>query len=176
MAPELKGYYPDTDDYFNYFKLGDTQDALRALADLHTYLESEGPYHGVLAYSHGASFVTTYMMQQQLCHPTKPPPFRCAIFLSGGLPADPNALERGHLRLLDPAKDGVPLRLPTSHIWGRNDSLYPGTSETLSALCDPPSRSIFVHDGGHNVPNTKANEDVLGAVRAIRRTIDRALM
>lgn len=145
-----------------------------ALTQLSAYVDLEGPYDGVLAYSHGASFVATYIIQQAQLHPTSPPPFKCAVFLSGGIPVDPLALERNELRFLGP-KDGKPLKLPTAHIWGANDELYPGTSTILSDLCDEDMRSIFVHEEGHDVPNARAKEAVLGAVRAIRRTVDRAL-
>lgn len=172
---EIKAYYPDTDTYFNYFDLHSTQSMMTALAQLDAYIGLEGPYDGILAYSHGAALAATYIIQQAKQHPARPPSFKCAIFLSGGIPADPSSLARNELRLLDPAKDGKPLKLPTAHIWGANDKLYPGTSAILSQLCNVEMRCEFVHDEGHDVPNARAKEAVLGAARAIRRTVDRAL-
>lgn len=88
---------------------------------------------------------------------------------------DPAALEEDELRPLNVERDGVLLGLPTAHIWGRNDKLWPGSSELLSGLCEERVRSVFVHDEGHDVPSARSKEAVLGAVRAIRRTLDRAL-
>ena len=173
--PEIKPYYPDTDTYFNYFDLQSTTSMRAALAQLATYIALEGPYDGVLAYCHGAAFAATYIIQQAQLHPMSPPPFKCAIFISGGIPVDPFALDEGKIRLLDPAKDGKQLKLPTAHIWGANDKLYPGTSVSLSNLCDEGMRCIFVHEEGHDVPNARAKETVLNAARVIRRTVDRAL-
>lgn len=146
-----------------------------ALAQLAGYIALEGPYDGVLAYSHGASLAATYIVQQAQLHPTSPLPFKCAIFLSGGIPADPSALDRNELRLLNPMRDGKPLMLPTAHVWGANDTLYPGTSAVLSELCDEGMKCVFVHDEGHTLPNGKVKEAVLSAARVIRRTVDKAL-
>ncbi|MCJ1263261.1 hypothetical protein MMC22_003131 [Lobaria immixta] len=174
IASEIKAFYPDADTYFSYFDLQSTASMRTALAQLTTYIALEGPYDGVLAYSHGAVFAATYMIQQAQLHPMSPPPFKCAIFLSGGIPADHLGLERDELRLLDP-KDGKPLKLPTAHIWGANDELYPGTSAILSDLCDEKMRWVFVHEEGHDVPSARAKDAILGAARVIRRMVDMAL-
>ena len=129
----------------------------------------------VLAYSHGAGLAATYIIQQAQLHSTLPPPFKCAIFLSGGFPVDPLALDRDEVRPLEPAKDGKLLKLPTAHIWGSNDDLYPKTCSLLSKLCDDGMKFVFVHEEGHDIPNARAEKAVLGAVQVIRRTVDRAL-
>ncbi|KAF2490387.1 hypothetical protein BU16DRAFT_470549 [Lophium mytilinum] len=169
-APETKSYYPDADAHFNYFDLDSVESMQRALKQLDDYVELEGPYDGVIAYSHGAALVATYIAAHTR------PPFKCAIFISGARPADPTVLQRGELRLLNAEQDGVLLHLPTAHIWGTNDSLYPDTSQYLSQLCDSESRAVFLHEEGHNVPGGKAREAVLGASKAIRRTMDKAMV
>lgn len=172
---EIRAYYPETDTYFNYFDYKSTSSMRTALVQLGTYIALEGPYDGVLAYSHGAGLAATYIIQQAQLHPTLPPPFKCAIFLSGGIPVDPLALDRDEVRPLEPAKDGKLLKLPTAHIWGSNDDLYPNTSSVLSKLCDDGMKFVFVHEEGHDIPNARAEKAVLGAVQVIRRTVDRAL-
>lgn len=172
---EIRAFYPEADAYFNYFDHTSTSSMKTALAQLATYLELEGPYDGVLAYSHGAAFAATYMIQQAQLYPTLPPPFKCAIFFSGGIPLDPFALERDEIRRLDPRKDGKPLKLPTAHIWGTNDKLYPDTSSVLSQLCEDGLKFEFVHEEGHDIPNARAEGALLGAAKVIRRTVDRAL-
>lgn len=171
---EIKQYYPDEDTYFSYCDLQSPTSLRKALAQLNAFIAVEGPYDGVLAYSHGAAFAATYIIQQSHLHPTSPPAFKCAIFLSGGIPVDPSALEKDELRLLGPG-DGKLLNLPTAHIWGANDELYPGTSLILSKLCDERMRCIFMHEEGHDVPNARAKDAVVGAIRAIRRTVDKGL-
>ena len=116
-----------------------------------------------------------YLIQYAKKHPFSPLPFRCAIFISGGIPADPDALDKGEVSLLHGARDGQLLKLPTAHIWGRNDNLLPGTSQVLSGLCEEARMFISTHDEGHDVPSAGSKAAVLGAVRAIRRTIDMAL-
>lgn len=116
-----------------------------------------------------------YLIHYAKKHPSAPLPFTCAVFISGGIPADPVALEKGEISFLHHEKDGQLLRLPTAHIWGRNDDLLPGTSHALGGLCERARRFIFVHDEGHDVPSARSREAVLGAVRAIRRAMDMAL-
>ncbi|OTA55681.1 hypothetical protein K449DRAFT_468831 [Hypoxylon sp. EC38] len=43
------------------------------------------------------------------------------------------------------------IRIPTVHIWGEGDPLFP-TSIQLAGLCDPYIRKIFTHPGGHGIP------------------------
>ncbi len=146
-----------------------------ALSQLATYVTMEGPFDGVLAYSHGATLAAMFLVQHTKKHPSSPLPFRCAIFISGGVPADPIALEKGEISFLHHERNGQLLNLPTAHIWGRNDNLLPGTSQILSELCGDATRFISIHDEGHDVPSARSREAVLGAVRAIRRTMDMAL-
>ncbi|KAF2190023.1 hypothetical protein K469DRAFT_722959 [Zopfia rhizophila CBS 207.26] len=151
IAPDMKAYTGHNDTCYVYYNSDDIPSIGSALSNLHSYLLSEGPYDGVLAYSHGASLAATYITQQTTLN--APLPFKCAIFLSGNLPADPVALERGQVRPLDPVQDEVRLKLPTAHIWGVNDDLYPGTSERLSGMCDDRLKTVFLHEEGHNVPS-----------------------
>ncbi|KAI1480127.1 serine hydrolase FSH [Daldinia eschscholtzii] len=44
------------------------------------------------------------------------------------------------------------IRIPTVHVWGENDPLFP-TSVQLTGLCDPYIRKIQVHKGSHEVPH-----------------------
>ncbi|KAL9609134.1 MAG: hypothetical protein Q9167_006078 [Letrouitia subvulpina] len=173
---EIKAYYPPTDQYYQFYDPYSAASMHDALSQLCTYISIEGPFDGVIGFSQGASLAATFLIQQSQDHPLAPLPFKCAIFLSGGKPLDPKALERGEIVLIDPTKTGPLLHLPTANIWGRNDMLWPGSCETLCSLCDESMRSASIHDEGHDVPGAKDKEAVQGAVRAIRRTIDKALM
>ena len=150
---------------------------MAALDDLSAYIATDGPFDGVMAFSQGAGLAASLMLRdlQQTPQTHEAPLFKCAIFFSGGVPADPVALSRGEMRLLDAATDGSPLRLPTAHIWGRNDAEYPTFGPVLSGLCSPNEREVVVHDGEHEVPGSRDRDAVNASVRAVRRTVERAL-
>jgi hypothetical protein len=124
----------------------------------------------------GATLAATYLIQQAIHHREQPLPFKCAVFLSGGAPLDPLALEHGEVRTLKAELNNDQLLpgFPTAHIWGRDDDLWGDRSMTLYELCDPKERTMFLHEEGHAVPGAKAMEALLGSIRAIRRTVGRA--
>ncbi|KAH8426119.1 uncharacterized protein LDX57_003861 [Aspergillus melleus] len=178
LAPELRAFFPTSQTYFDYFSVESADSVRKALEDLSRFIEVEGPYDGIMAFSMGGSLAATYLVQQAIRHPERPLPFKCAIFLSGANPIDPIGLEDGQVRLLNPELDGDQLLagFPTAHIWGRADKEYCQGSEALFALCDPKERTVFLHEEGHTVPGARAKEELLASVRVIRRTIGRAVM
>ena len=104
------------------------------------------------------------------------PLFKCADFFSGGVPADPVALAQyAEIRLLNGMRDGVVIEVPTVHVWGRNDVLYPTFGPVLSELCKEDVRTVVVHEGGHEVPGTRVPKAVIDAVKAIRRMVEMAM-
>lgn len=177
-STELHGFFPPDDAYFNYFHNNSAPSILKAVEDLSTFLEREGPYDGIIAFSQGGCLAATYIIHHLQKYPHKALPFKCAIFLSSIAPADPRELEKGTIRLLQPDASGQSLvsGLPTTHIWGRNDDRWPGMSEPLYELCDTTQRNFFLHDEGHAIPAARAKDAVLGCVRVIRRTLDRAAL
>ena len=142
---------------------------------METFIAGNGPYDAVLAYSHGAQLVAS--MLARLCAQNNiPQPFQCAVFISGGLPYDFHSITNtGKLEYLHAKPNEAWITIPTTNIWGRNDMLYPGMSETLSQLCQQDWNEKVVHNGGHDIPGSKAKDDLLSCVKAIRRTIDRAV-
>ncbi|KAB8212295.1 serine hydrolase-domain-containing protein [Aspergillus parasiticus] len=175
---ELEAFFPTNGDYYDYFSFESADSVQKALDDLASFLETEGPYDGLIAFSLGGALASTYLIREARRHPEKPLPFKCAIFLSGGAPLDPVALERGEVSLLDDTVAGnqVLRGLPTVHIWGSNDKLWGDRSERLYALCDPHERTMVLHEDGHAVPGVRAKEALLRSVRAIRRTVGRVAM
>lgn len=145
----------------------------RALDQLRTFIELEGPFDGVIAYSHGAAFAATYIIQQARAEPPTVP-FKCAVFFSAAPPADPTALSQGVRRVLDVNTDGIKITIPTVHVWGSNDTLHPDTHEYARGLSAPELREEVVHEEGHDIPGGKAREAVLEVAKAIRRTVARA--
>jgi len=174
-STEIRSYYPSTDTYYQYYDQDSASSMSLAVSQLSNYIESEGPFDGVIGYSQGASLAATFLIGYSQQNPSSPLPFKCAVFFSGGKPLDPVMLSKGKLELIDPTKTGTLLKLPTANIWGRNDTLWPGSSQVLSDLCDDSMRTVVLHDEGHDIPGARAKEAVQGAVRAIRRTVDKAL-
>jgi hypothetical protein len=161
-------------EYFDYFSADSAESVKKALDDLSFFIESNGSYDGLIAFSQGGCLAATYLIQQATLNPRAPLPFQCAIFFSSINPADPRALENGEIRLLDPLVDGDKMLagLPTAHIWDRNDTLWAHCSETLHGLCDPMSRLLLLHDEGHAVPGVRAQDALMACVRIIRRTVE----
>ena len=131
-----------------------------------------------MAFSQGAALAATLMVRKSQQDPKgqrADPVFKCAVFISGGVPCDPDLLMQDELRLLSYEVDQEPVAVPTANIWGAHDTLFPGSSAALSKLCNARERTDFVHEGGHEVPGSKSKEAVNGTVHAIRRAIDKAL-
>ncbi|KAI0380666.1 serine hydrolase FSH [Hypomontagnella monticulosa] len=52
------------------------------------------------------------------------------------------------------------IRIPTVHVWGENDPLFPASVQ-LAGLCDPYLRKVHIHTGSHEVPREKKDQDEL---------------
>ncbi|KAF2649510.1 hypothetical protein K491DRAFT_610599 [Lophiostoma macrostomum CBS 122681] len=174
LAAELAAYYPASIKTWNYFDIASAASASQALEQLHTFIALEGPFDGVIAYSHGASFAATYIIQQATSKPFATPPFKCAIFFSAARPADPELLAKDELRFLDANTDGIKIGIPTTHVWGSNDNIHPGTWAYARDLSEARLREEVVHQEGHDIPGGKARESLLEIAKAIRRTVARA--
>lgn len=147
----------------------------KATEDLKSYIAADGPFDGVIGYSQGAAIAATLLLQEHAARPSQPQSlFRCAIFLSGGVPFDPAAMGRGECRHLDPTADGEPIPIPTANIWGMNDVNFPNTSPKLSKLCKAECRTEVIHQGGHEIPAMKG-EILTNIVHAVKETIAAAL-
>ena len=167
--------YGPQQECYAYFDPSNLTSILKAVEDLKDYIGADGPFDGVIGYSQGAALAATLLIQDKADHPSQLHPlFKCAIFLSGGVPFDPAALARDEKRSLDPAVDGEPITIPTANIWGSNDVDFPDTSPRLSKLCTAEKRTEVVHVGGHEIPVLKG--DLLAdMVRALNETVELAL-
>ncbi|KAL9608150.1 MAG: hypothetical protein Q9167_007002 [Letrouitia subvulpina] len=172
---EIQSLFSTDEEFFSYFDESSVHSCQKALADLETYIQTEGPFDAVLAFSQGAALATTLMVKKWREDPgaqRSDPVFRCGIFFSGGVPCDPDALLlRGQIRTLDFDSDGVAIPVLTACIWGKDDLPFP---PRLCALCDPRGRTVFVHEGGHEVPGSKDMGAVNTTVHTIRRTVAKA--
>ncbi|KAJ5330122.1 hypothetical protein N7452_010512 [Penicillium brevicompactum] len=66
--------------------------------------------------------------------------------------------------------DGI-IDIPTAHIWGSRDPDRLN-AQLASQACDEDTRSVFVHERGHEVPMSP--ENVISAAKVINRAITRA--
>lgn len=160
----------------------DRDSCIKALTDLQAFIDEEGPFDAVMAFSQGAGLAASLIIHrirqeqaQQRTSSSSPPLFRCAIFFCGGVPEDPTAaIEGKERRLLSFEEDGELIDIPTAHIWGRHDKLYPTFGPVLSKLCKASEREDFVHEGGHEIPGPRDPAAVAKTVQVIKRTLTRA--
>ncbi|TGO63083.1 hypothetical protein BCON_0015g00110 [Botryotinia convoluta] len=174
---EMKSFYDSSDQYFAYFSPTSHESVESALANLSKFLDLEGPYDGVLAFSHGASFISTYIIQQLLAHPAAPLPFKCAVFFSATSPIDPRVLDMHQevKALRGPENDLRLINIPTAHIWDTDDSVSLGASQELWNLCEDDKRWRFLHGEGHEIPNSRDREAVFEITKVIRRAVEMGL-
>ncbi|KAH8879536.1 hypothetical protein GQ53DRAFT_853646 [Thozetella sp. PMI_491] len=171
LAPELKD--TATGDFATLFYCKELEPAsvLQALSWLDDYVEAEGPFDGVMAFSLGASFVGTWMLDRAARG--EPVPFSCAVFFSSARPGDAAAMRQGRHSELRAGDAPTPfIAVSTAHVWGAHDDIATGMSAEMADLCTPANRAVFVHDGGHEVP--AGGDEVILAVNAIRRCISLA--
>lgn len=165
------------DEFLQYVDYNSTESCVKALHDLEKLVDEEGPFDGVMCFSLGATAAASLIVHKLVKDPQKErlqPTFRCAIFFCGGIPEVISTGDRIERRTLSFEADGEVIDLPTAHIWGANDQLYPTFGVTLSQLCNKDKRSVFVHHGGHEIPGPKDPESLQQAIRIIKRTIARA--
>ncbi|KAI4246436.1 MAG: hypothetical protein LQ352_006395 [Teloschistes flavicans] len=166
----------DNATYYAYF-VTEIKDSLRqALDDLDAYIAEEGPFDGVLSFSHGAFLAAAHLIRQSEKGGSDTPSFKCAIFIACPDLYDFSAfMERGEIRRLNAKSDGHPIQIPTVHIWGENDGVHE-ESRNVSELCEESVATVFVHEGSHEVPKSSGKSMLAGSVKAIRRGITLAAL
>ena len=147
----------------------------KALTDLERYIDTDGPFDGVIAFSQGASLAATLIIRSFSERQAVEVPFQCAIFFSATPAVEYAALEKGTLKQATANQMGQVIGIPTAHIHGRKDLVFEKSSQELKAMCRAELRSDFLHSGGHEIPGPGMKDDVTGAIRAINRTVTRAL-
>jgi hypothetical protein len=176
LPKEISSIFSSDSSYYSYFDHTSVKSVQNALLQLDDYISNEGPFDGLLAFSQGAGLGAMYLVQNAKDKRNSTPPFKCAIFLSSMVVYDASAYEeRSEVRVLDPSTDGEPVQIPTVHVWGKGDGRAQD-SETLSKLCSRRGATVFVHDGGHEVPGLSIKGAVPGTVKAMRRGIAQALL
>lgn len=172
-APGLFSLTHHEDEFFRYIDPESVKESgLAALNDLEALIHDAGPFDALLAFSEGAGLAASLLIRRarhDAASGALLPLIKCAVFFSGGVPRDP---ETG--RLMSAEEDGEVINVPTAHIWGKNDTLYPSFGPVLSTLCTTNTREVFIHDGGHMVPGARDADAVRGCIAVIRKTVEMA--
>lgn len=106
-GPGIAGYFDGP--YYSYYKFPrsfsdiDDSDVLDAYDQLYTVIEEEGPFDGILGFSHGGTLAAGFLIQHAKRFPHDPPPVRCAIFINS-LP--PFRMNPGEKPVIDMSLEG----------------------------------------------------------------------
>ncbi|KAI9693526.1 MAG: hypothetical protein M1820_009178 [Bogoriella megaspora] len=173
-SPPAKGIeevFGKQEAYYAYFDASVTN-ILKAVNDLAEFLDTEGPFDGIIGFSQGGSLATTLMagVERGLIEAR----IKCLILLSCGMPWDLAALKAGESRRLTPEQDGGCITIPTAHFWGQNDLEGFAGNHDVALLCDESSRVEVVHNAGHGVPSGKHLQELDAMVAAVNLTFERA--
>ncbi|KAK6510202.1 hypothetical protein TWF481_004918 [Arthrobotrys musiformis] len=175
-APELGSLFSDDDQYFAYYDPYNATSFRTAILQLEEYIKVEGPFDGVLAFSHGAALSSTLLLGQLqatsdgIDRGSTLNPFKCAIFLAAGIPWNLESLKKDELVRLD-REYGSRISIPTAHVWAANDPLGPSMSAVLEDLCVPQVRHVYIHNEGHTVPGRRSPETLRNTINVIRRVL-----
>ncbi|KAI1499234.1 serine hydrolase FSH [Biscogniauxia marginata] len=161
-----------SDEFYGF--VGDSVSQYQELYnDLLDLVNTEGPFDGLMGFSEGGA-VAAWMLLENSRHPFTFGVFKCAIFFSAALPFDPDVVRTGIVRIVDSATDGVSINIPTAHTWSKTGDVNAERAQALAQLCDKTVREEFIHNLGHNVPGSKSDEGLSGALRAIEHAVENA--
>ena len=173
----MEALVSEDEEFFRYVDETSPESCAKAVMDLEAYVLEAGPFDAVMGFSEGAAIAASLMIhklqqdpRQQMLNPL----FKCAVFFSGGVPVRSGIEPKESLQLVNASDTGM-IEIPTAHIWGGNDRLYPTFGPVLSQLCRKDRRAVFIHKGGHEIPSSKSPEEVAKVVRLINKTIEKSM-
>lgn len=138
-----------------------------AFEHTHQLIAEKGPFDAVMGFSQGGALAAALLINHAKTNSTSPPLFRAAIFLCSGTPWEGSGLE-----YVAPRQDVFPISIPTAHIVGKLDPLYPDGIKLFN-LCEPANAVFYDHGSKHMVPfDPKNNKEM---VRVIEETIAKAM-
>ncbi|KAK6353818.1 hypothetical protein TWF730_008242 [Orbilia blumenaviensis] len=174
-ALDLGSLFSDDDDYFSYFDPSDPLSMHQAILDLRRYIQVDGPFDGVLAFSQGATLASSLLLMDQAGsddakNGNYSSGFKCAIFLAAGLAWNLHDLQKNLWTQVDEASE-LRIHIPTAHVWASNDPLGPAIGTAVAAISVPGTRYSYIHDEGHTVPGRRSPEKLHATLKVIRRAI-----
>jgi len=150
-GPGVEGFFDGP--FYSYwnFPQSRSEEDERSLNEAYEYIydvvESEGPFDGILGFSHGATLASSFVAHHATRDPFNPL-FRCAVFFCG---LEPFVLdEDGSFVVHKAFKDKI--IIPTLHVIGKTDFVRT-YSERLYDACEPTSRQLITHERGHEIPS-----------------------
>ncbi|KAH8799345.1 putative DUF341 family oxidoreductase [Xylogone sp. PMI_703] len=170
-GPGVEGFYEGP--FFSYYKWprtfhDDEQSIIEAYEMLYETLEEEGPFDGILGFSHGGALAAGFIAHHATHNPYDSSLFRCAIFFSS-LP--PFRMNDEQIPIFEEGLEGK-INIPTLHVIGNQDFVY-NYSINLYNLCDLKSSTILVHNKGHEIPTD--GKTVIKMAAAIRDLSSRSM-
>ncbi|KAF2442433.1 hypothetical protein P171DRAFT_364046 [Karstenula rhodostoma CBS 690.94] len=112
QAPGIDSLVRPEDDFFVYYVPTSAPTILKAVDDLQHYLEQDGPFDAILAFSQGCGLAATWCYRAQQSQHV---PLKGIIFFSGEPAHSLAGLAQGEVRDLDPQSEAGIIRLPTMH-------------------------------------------------------------
>ncbi|GFF25916.1 hypothetical protein IFM61606_09581 [Aspergillus udagawae] len=177
MYPGVERIALEGESMYAFMDPQEPETGVTAYQNLEEYLEDEGPYDGIIAFSQAATMILTYLAyvaRQKALGLHTIAPFRFAIFLSiVQSPLDYEALQRGHVIEIRPEHAKGAVDIPTVHIWGALDDNTEGASRAAE-VCRDDMKWIYVHERGHEVPGAGSRLEVTRIVNTIRRALETA--
>ncbi|KAJ5362644.1 hypothetical protein N7541_003488 [Penicillium brevicompactum] len=166
-GPGIAGYFDGP--YYSYYRFprtfahqdNDDSDILEAYEQLMEKVALEGPFDGVLGFSHGGTLAAGFMIHHAKMYPGEPALFRCAIFINS-LP--PFRMDPGERPIVEEGLEGY-ISIPSVHIAGAQDPLFE-YSLALHRICTAHA-TFAVHGQGHDVPSDQKNVVIIAT--AIRK-------
>lgn len=158
--------------HYSYHNMSTPESFIAALDNLENYIEAEGPFDGVIGYSRGAGLAARLLVRQQHLRPNDKRLFQCAILFSPTQAYDPVAyLEKREAKVLDKMHPGIAaIPIPVAIIYGEADETK-DQCQQVKGIFEPRLLSVFVHNGGQEVPGLGVKDGLLGAIRSARRAI-----
>ncbi|KAJ5484809.1 hypothetical protein N7539_004797 [Penicillium diatomitis] len=129
-------------------------------------IKREGPFDAVMGFSQGAALAAALIAHDAKENPSGPPLFRAGVFICSASPWESSGLER-----IESKPDTWAIIVPTAHIVGNLDSLYP-ESMKLYSICEPSKAALWDTGSKHMIPFDQKNNQAM--VRVIEETIAKA--
>ncbi|RDW56968.1 hypothetical protein BP5796_13035 [Coleophoma crateriformis] len=150
--------------YFSFYRWpptaspADQESIDEAIDGLHAKIEEDGPFDGILGFSHGGTLVAEFLRDWASRNPWSPPPVRCAIFICSFAPFRMDKNGEPVFQNMDSVTGGI--GLPTLHVVGKQDFAYK-YGMGLYRLFEGQGGILVTHEKGHELPN---DEKTLHAV------------
>jgi len=163
-APEIAQVFGNQQNCYSWYD-GSAASVATAVDDLAGYVEENGPFDSVFAFSLASGLVATLLLR-----PTPSavqPHIKSVVFMSAStLPCDWHELKKGNIRFLGMNDISGSIDIPTLSVWSVEDAMSLGRADELMRMCNEKRRGEVHHSAGHGIP---ARGTEVGAVAAAIR-------